>query len=74
MNFDGFFRQIGEFDLEALRKKILELTEEDWNSEAWRQKLIRFINIRKLFHLSSTRIFVIKTPQSILVLSNSKIR
>lgn len=38
MNFDGFFRQIGEFDLEALRKKILELTEEDWNSEAWRQK------------------------------------
>ena len=38
MNFDGFFRQIGEFDLEAPRKKILELTEEDWNSEAWRQK------------------------------------
>ena len=38
MNFDGFFRQIGEFDLEAARKKILELTEEDWNSEAWRQK------------------------------------
>ena len=38
MNFNGFFRQIGKFDLEAPRKKILELTEEDWNSEAWRQK------------------------------------
>ena len=38
MNFNGFFRQIGEFDLEAPRQKILELTEEDWNSEAWRQK------------------------------------
>ena len=38
MNFEGFFRQIGEFDLEEPRKKILELTEDDWNSEAWRQK------------------------------------
>ena len=32
-----FFQQIGEFDLEEPRKKILALTEEDWNSEAWRQ-------------------------------------
>ena len=38
MNFEGFFRQIGDFDLEAPRKQIMELTEDDWNSEAWRQK------------------------------------
>ena len=74
MNFNGFFRQIGEFDLEAPRKKILELTEEDWNSEAWRKKLIRSINRRKPFHLFLTKIFVIKIPRSIQGLSNSKIR
>jgi len=38
MNFEGFFRQIGDFDLEEPRKQIMELTEDDWNSEAWRQK------------------------------------
>ena len=38
VNFEIFFRQIGEFDLEEPQKKTMELTDEDWASEAWRQK------------------------------------
>lgn len=34
----NFFRQIGVFDLENPQKKTMELTDEDWASEAWRQK------------------------------------
>ena len=38
VNFGFFFRQIGVFDLEKPQKKTMELTDEDWASEAWRQK------------------------------------
>jgi hypothetical protein len=49
VNFGFFFRQIGVFDLEKPQKKTMELTDEDWASEAWRQKSYPYISKRRRF-------------------------
>jgi hypothetical protein len=36
--FDGNFRRLGSFDIPELKKKVLALTEADWNASTWRQE------------------------------------
>lgn len=38
MNFAGNFIRIGDVDVKELKARVLEITEEEWQSEAYRQK------------------------------------
>ena len=38
MNFKGNFRQIGTHDISKLKEIILNLSDEEWDEESWRQK------------------------------------
>ena len=74
MNFDGFFYRLGNLISKHPEKKFWNSLRKTGTRRLGDKKRIRFISRRKLFHLFLTKIFVIKIPQSIHGLSNSKNR
>ena len=66
----NFFRQIGVFDLEEPQKKTMELTDEDWASEAWRQKSYPVHQQTQTISLIFDKYFRHSNPTTHLDLSN----